>query len=636
MFVLAILSFIGVWIFIGNRDREPSWRVSLVQAAIIWSAYLVVSTEALSLLHAINRAALSIVWSLPILAGFLWIWLRLKNRRILRLPVVYHRDTWFGFVLDTLLILVLVVTAVVAFTSPPNASESMVSGMSRVAHWAQNQSLDHFATEIEAQNSGAPGAEIIQLNLYVFTGSDQTANMVAWVAYVGAIAAAASLADVLGATIRGRRFAAIFGATLPVAITQATSSTGYMLVTFWILSAILMLLFFTRKSQKPFFLLLSALSAALAVLTHPVALIFLLPFTVYGVIALWRRMGVGRMLLWMLAALVIMGVISGGTLLRNQEDYGQVYSSEALTEQTNEIRNWKVLISNISRNFVLHAQLPGMNADFWTRNYLLGLHEDLRQAINDPRTSMDGVFYIPEGSTSEQTSSNPIHMMIFLISLVAVIGMVILGKEDRGVLIYAAMILLSILLDCITFKWTNTGGRLQLTFFFMFGPVVAVFLDKFEKYQVEGILAAILLVCAIPWIFQTQERPLVVNPERTTTASVLKGDRNELYFATNLEDYEPYQAMTAEIKALGITEVGLNLTDHSGEYPLWVLLGAPDANLRMEWVSANANSQKFMDQNFQPGAIICEDCTEQEIAAYSEKYQRISFGDFDLFLKATD
>ena len=108
MFVLAILSFLGVWIFIGNRDREPSWRVSLVQGAIVWSAYLVISTEVLSLLHAVNRLALSIVWSLPILAGIIWAWLRLKNRRILRLPVVYHRDTWFGFVLDGLLILVLV------------------------------------------------------------------------------------------------------------------------------------------------------------------------------------------------------------------------------------------------------------------------------------------------------------------------------------------------------------------------------------------------------------------------------------------------------------------------------------------------------------------------------------------------
>jgi hypothetical protein len=227
-------------------------------------------------------------------------------------------------------------------------------------------------------------------------------------------------------------------------------------------------------------------------------------------------------------------------------------------------------------------------------------------------------------------------MLIFLISLVAVTGMVILGKEDRGVLIYEAMILLSILLYCITFKWTNTGGRLQLTFFFMFGPVVAVFLDKYEKYQVEGILAAILLVCAIPWIFQTQERPFVVNPERTITASVLKGDRTELYFATNPEDYEPYQAMTAEIRAQGISEVGLELTDHSEEYPLWVLLGAPDADLRMEWVVADNPSHKYLDPDFQPGAIICEDCSEQEIATYGEGYQRLNFGDFDLFLKTAD
>ncbi len=142
-------------------------------------------------------------------------------------------------------------TAVVAFTTPPNTP------LSRVAHWAQNQSLEHYAIEDEAQNSAAPGAEIIQLNFFVLSGSDRTANLVAWVAYVGSIAAAASLADVIGASIRGRRFAAIFGATLPVAITQATSATNTMLLTFWTLSAIFMLLYYLRKDQKPKILILS-------------------------------------------------------------------------------------------------------------------------------------------------------------------------------------------------------------------------------------------------------------------------------------------------------------------------------------------------------------------------------------------
>lgn len=501
MFILAILSFLGAWIMMGNSEREPSWRVSLVQGAIVWAAYTVISTEILSWFHAINKLALSIVWALPILAGLIWIWLRLKGRRILRLPVVYHRDTWFGFVLDALLIMVLVVTAVVAFTAPLNADEAIASPMSRVVDWAQNQSMEHYATEDEAQNSAAPGAEIIQLNFYVLSGSDRMTNMVAWIAYVGSIAAAASLADVVGASIRGRRFAAIFGATLPVAITQATSATNTMLLTFWTLSAIFLLLYYLRKSQKPKILLLSAMAGALAVLTSAAALVFLLPFALYAIVALWRRLGLKRTLFWVVAALAILGVINGGYLLRNQLDYGQIYQPQALTEQTNEIRNWRVIISNINRNLAAHANLPGLNTESWLGGYLEDLHEDLGLAIDDPRTTVDGVFYIPENNTTDQASGNPLHLLIFLISLVAVTGMVILGKENPGVLIYTAILIVSMLLYCIVIKWSPTGGRMLLPYFFLFGPVAAVFLDKLEKYQVEGILAAILLLFAIPWIF---------------------------------------------------------------------------------------------------------------------------------------
>ncbi len=191
----------------------------------------------------------------------------------------------------------------------------------------------------------------------------------------------------------------------------------------------------------------------------------------------------------------------GGYLLRNQLEYGQTYQPQALTVQTNEIRNWQVLVSNINRNLALHADLPGLNTESWLRDYLDELHEDLGLAINDPRTTVDGVFYIPENSAFEQASGNPLHLLIFVLSLVAVAGIVILGKENPSVLIYAAMLIVSMLLYCLIFKWSPTGGRTQLTYFFMFGPVAAVFLDKLEKYQVEGILAAILLILAIPWIF---------------------------------------------------------------------------------------------------------------------------------------
>lgn len=589
MVILAIFSFLGIWVLMGNSEREPSWRISLVQATILWSAYLVLSTEILSWLHLINKLALSIVWFLPILVGTIWVWSRLKNRRILRLPVVYHRDTWIGFALDVILIVIVLTTAVVAFVSPPNDNDAMINGMSRVAHWAQNQSLDHYGTEIESQNSSGLGAEIIQLNLYVLSGSDQAVNMVAWIAYVGSIAAAASLADVLGTSLRGRRFAAIFGATLPAAITQATGSMNVIVVTFWVLSAILMLLYYIKKSQKSLILVLSALAAALAVLTSVMALIFLWPFALYAMVVLRQRVGMRRMLLLAVAALFILGLINGGTLMRNWLTYGNILNFEEIAGQVNSIRS---------------RQLGG--------------------------------FAVPAFSASGEACGNLLHTVIFLLSFVVVMVSVVLGKDNPAILVYPALIIISLISFIFLFTVQPANSLLMLPFFFMFGPLVAFVLDKLEKYQAESILAAILIAVSFPWLFQTYERPIIVNSGRTIETSVFTRNRTDLYFASNPEDTAPYLAMTDEIKALGLTQIGLNLTDHSEEYPLWVMLGAPDENLRIEWVVADPISRIYLDPGFIPEAIICEDCSVQEIKIYNQDYQRHTFANFDLFLLAAD
>jgi 4-amino-4-deoxy-L-arabinose transferase-like glycosyltransferase len=633
MIVLVILSFLSIWIIVGNSEREPDWRMAVIQAAIVWAGYLTLCTEILSLFHAINRLALSLVWSVPVLVGILWIWLRLSHHKILRLPIVYHRDSWMGAILDFFVLLILLITAIVAFVAPPNSENAMIYRMSRVAHWAQAQSLDHYATEIEPQNSNAPGAEIIQLNFYVLSGSDRSANMVAWLAFAGSVAAAASLAEVLGAKVNGQRMAAIFGATLPVAITQATSAMNDMVVTFWTLSAILMLLYYARKNQKSLLLLFSAGAAALAVVTKPTALIFLWPFALYAVVLLRQRLGMGRMLLWALTAFMFMGLINGGYFLRNQQDYGQFYRPKELAGQTNEVRDWRVLVSNITRNAALHADLPIPRADAWLKTSLFQLHDELEISVNDPRTTLGGDFYIPEVNTSERTSGNPLHAAIFVISFVVVVGMVILGKEDPDILVYSAALFFSLVLYCYLLKWQPTGGRTQLPFFFMFAPLVAFLLDKLEKFQLETAIAALLFAYSIPWLFETVERPVIVDSELTYPMSVFAGERPQLYFVTNPEDYFPYLAMAEAINALGIREIGLDLTDHSEEYPLWVLLGAPSEDLQIEWVAADPASTRLLDADFRPGAIICEECSAESVRHYDENYERIPFSGFDLFVK---
>jgi len=635
MIFLLILSFISIWIMVGNNEREPNWRLALVQTAIFWGSFLILGTEILGFFKAINRLSLSLMWLLPILTGTVWIWLWLKQGRVLRLPIVYHRDSWVGFVLDMFVILILVITAVVAIVSPPNSHEAMVSRMSRVAHWEQNQSLAHYPTGIETQNSHSPGAEIIALNLYVLGGNDRAVNMVAWLSFAGSVAAAASLAEVFGAKQNGQRMAAIFAATLPVAITQATSTLNDMTAAFWTVSAVLMLVYYTKKSKRPLNLVLAGLAAALAVVTKPTAFIFLWPFALYLVVLLRKRLGMVRMLLWALVGFGLLGILNGPHFVRNQGTYGQFYRPVELSEQMNEVRNWRVTVSNIARNAALHADLPFPRAENWLRGNLEKVHERLGLDISDPRTTLSGDFRIPEVNTSETTSGNPVHAAMIVFGLTAVVGMVLLGKEDPDILVYSTAIFFSVLMFCYFLKWQPQGGRLQLPFFILFAPIIAVILDRLEKFELETVLAGLLLAYAMIWLFQTQERPVIPDAGRTYPVSVFGEDRESLYFAANPEDEAIYRAIAGVINDRDINDIGVNLTTSSEEYPFWALLGAPDDNLQIEWVDVETASAKYLSDQFKPQAIICENCAREDVVRYTENYEVINFSNFDLFLKDT-
>ena len=470
------------------------------------------------------------------------------------------------------------------------------------------------------------------MSFYLLAGNDRTANLVAWIAFAGVAAASASLAEVMGAKVNAQRMAAIFSATIPAAITQATSSMNDIVVSLWVISAVLMLLTYTRKTNRPLHLVLAALAAALAIVTKTAALLFLWPFALYILVVLLQRKGLPKLLLWALVAITIMGLINGGCFLRNQVAYGQFYRPVELVQQTNGIRNWKVLISNLSRNAALHADLPFPRAENWLSVNITRLHERLGLSENDPLTTMGGMFYIPTINTSDQTSGNPLHAILIVFSFVVIIGMVILGKEDPSILVYTGAIFFSLLLFCYLLKWQPANGLLHLPYFFLFAPLVAIMLDKLAKFKYETLIAVLLLIYSVPWLLLTRERPVFTTEEGTYPISVFSGQREVLYFATDPEDYEPYLAMTDAIKDMGITRVGLDLTEISEEYPFWALLGAPKADLRIEWIATETSSSRLLDPDFVPGAIICEACSAEKVERYSKDYQQIAYDGFDLFI----
>ena len=76
--------------------------------------------------------------------------------------------------------------------------------------------------------------------------------------------------------------------------------------------------------------------------------------------------------------------------------------------------------------------------------------------------------------------------------------------------------------------------------------------------------------------------------------------------------------------------IGVRISGSQAEYPLWPLLGAPDPDLWIEWIVTGTPSQRYRDPEFQPCAVICQDC--EETTSYGDLSLVYEKSGFSLFL----
>ncbi len=625
--LLPFLAFVGLWIFSGNTRREPNWRAAFIQALILWFTWLVISTELLSLVSAIDRTGLSISWGSLVLISILWVIWWLKKGSVLRLPVVYHGKGRKVVVLDFVLTLVILIPLVIGFIAPPNSSEAMDFGMARVAHWAQNESMAHFTAGNEALNSAPPGAGYAILNFYVLTGSDRWSNFPAWIALVGCIEAVMAIAGLFGATPAGKRYAAVFAASIPTALALASGALDDLPSVLWVSAYILIVYFAAEDKKIEFNLLLAALAAGLAFLTKPVTLVFIIPFAIYFGITQLKKYTWWRVLAGGLIALVIIATISAGFLGRNFATYGTGYEIEAYVADLNEFVGWKSTLSNMMRNFALHTNLPFRPANDWIVSQVVALHDQIGLSPSDPRTTAGSSFVVPMMNTSELTSGNPFHLLSILTASVIVIVLAARKRSGAKQIIYLVLMFISYLALMVVLKWRPTGSRWHLTYFVMFAPLAGIVLDWIDsKRKLLGTaLAFVLLFVSTPWLLAVQERPLFPVQGYTYPRSILTTSRESLYFSS-AESEEIFYSETAElINAVpGNQRLGLLFDTPFLEYPIWALTDHGEGQTKIAYLWANGASQKYLSPKNQVDFILTDRCDNT-----------ISFPGFSFSLKSS-
>jgi hypothetical protein len=309
-----------------GAGRGEDWRGAFLKAAIAWGATVAVLSEGLSLFGGLRLPWLALGWSAILVlllvggvrrgslsAG----WSKLGA---LRIP----EDRWDRGLLAGLSALVLALL-MVAWIAPPNNVDSLLYHMSRVVHWIQNGSLRHYAASYHHQLFMPPWAELAMLHLRVLWGSDKPVNLVQWVSMVGSLVGVSAIARLLGADRRGQLVAAVFAATVPMGVLQATSTQNDFVVAFWAVSAAyLVCLSFSRPLSRGELILLGV-SFGLGVLTKVTFFIYGAPIGGAFLLANLRRQGVRRTALAGLGLAILGGSLNLPTWVRNITTYGGPY-----------------------------------------------------------------------------------------------------------------------------------------------------------------------------------------------------------------------------------------------------------------------------------------------------------------------
>ena len=608
--LLPLLSFVALFVYLGQIYPTWGWRLNFLRSAVLLGVYGILSVEFLSLLDAVTQISLTITWSIPLVGlsvalGLLW-----RRDKNLRLPKMRFPEDLIERILIIGIILILLITALVAWLTPPQTWDSLNYHMSRVAHWAQNQSVKPFATGIEIQNSIPPGAELGMLHFYVLGGGDRYVNFIEWFSMLGCLIGVSLVAKEFGASLKGQIISVVFAATIPMGIVQASSTMTDYVVALWVFCVAVEIFRLQDKRSIIIEVVVMSAAAGLAILTKPIAYAYLLPLALYAAYRLIRitnwKVLVGTSIL----AISLVGILNVGHFNRMIYVYGSVFPEDQITRHSNQMKDLRGLTSNVLRNIGLHVGTPSPHINKGIFIVTEKIHGWIGVDLNDPKTTSFGEFKVKMPITNEVTIGNPLHAWI----IVAFFIMLVFGRWKTlqpEIVVFSLLVLSTFFIYSFVFKWQIFGSRFHLPFFILMAPVIGTSFTQVLPERTLNIAGICLLLFSWPWLMSIQSRPLIPDSE-SRVGSILKESRGDLYFGNGPNYQHPYVGVTERIRESECTSIGLVLAGNAAEYPFWVLMGSPREDVRLEWIVSGTPSARLAPTDFQPCAVICDGSCPQE------------------------
>jgi 4-amino-4-deoxy-L-arabinose transferase-like glycosyltransferase len=622
MFILLcfiLLLIVNTKLNFGKNSKEL-----IVTTALLFSSFIVLVTEFLSLFKSLNLMSIAISWTLFCL---LLCYVLLQDRKGTISVLINYKtlvvDDYKGlnFYEKTLLWLILIGLLLLLFQGiiyPPNNWDSLTYHMSRIMYWLSNESVEHFPTHIIRHLYQPPFAEFFILNLNLLNGNDYLSNSVQWLFLVFTVIATWSLLDFFPVNRFYKLLAAILIITIPAVELQSSTTKNDIVCGFFIITA----LYFTIRtyyepSLKNFFFL--GLAIGLGVLTKGTAYLFLAPILVlFGIFMLAKLIHTKNLKILLRGFLLIFIVLmlNIGHYSRNYKIDGNLLHIDKTESKayTNENRSAKLLISNLLKNAGLHLGYPIHEE---SDNIIRIIHEKMGYSLNNPDANYYGMPYevAREITTHEDYATNLIHFILILISFFAAL---IYGfknlKNNRKLLLLLLIIASQILLFVGFLKWQPWHTRLHIPIFLLSVTFVIVVANQLKWFRYMLISSIPLLVYSFCFYFVYNDiRPIITNVKYTKNIHI-KEDRFNKYFANQPQLRNEYSAVLDAIYLNSSKKIGFMLSDW--EYPLLYNFYYNPINI----VAINvSNISKKIPQNTENIDAIISNELKTDFIIYEEK-----------------
>lgn len=578
-----LLFFLGTTGWLQQRNVDASWRNAFVWTLVGIFLWVDVTTELLNAIHMLNFGGVVIIWSISLCVGGFWF--RMHVRKI-----VFPKRNSLLHAKGIILLFILLTTALIAAFAFPSNWDSMTYHLARVMQWIHRESLAHYPTNINRQLSQPPLAEYAIMHLFILSPMAQLANWVQWSAYVGSIIAVSLIAKQLGYNDQTQWICALVAATIPMAILQSTSTQNDVVVSFFILCALIMVLHMIKNGIGTQHSVLFWICIVLAMLTKGTAYIFCLPLIATYFIIVMKSRNIRSIAVALISGLLITMTLLSFTWIRNLETFGSPLGPDY--DLQNAPVGVTALAVNVPRNVAVHLQTP-FNAINESANNVINSYE--KMLIGDPEAKAYTWEYSPHTtigffSTHEDVAGNALHVLLLSVSVL----LLLFRKkyhQQHGLKVVMYILITMFLLFCLILKWQQWHVRLHTPMLFIGSVLIGIMISG-SKMGWQRMWMIFFLISALPFLLINTSRPLFWK------RNIFNSKPLEMMAMNNHEIFEPYKNITNILLRDHIDTLGFISGGDSWEYPLWMAGKNNDAFMVLNLLPQNETSKLASKDRF--------------------------------------